>query len=368
MTSFPITSIDIFSFKIPFTRPFPVKRTVLTSREGLLLRLKGPDQVVGFGEIAPLPGVSRERLTSARKQILSFKSVLLGQSIPRDRELMKAWLKSQTSDSGLFPSVRFGIESAVLNGWACWQKKSLCQLLTGHPAPQSLSVIGLAEGTKEEAVQQVQGMLPQGIRLIKLKVGRGPMDADIEKVNQVSRLIFAKARLILDANRLWRLNEALEFAKALRSDCIEYLEEPFAPASRASWNHFFKKTKIPWALDESLDRIHPQDLDRLQGLKAIVLKPTIVGGVLTTLAWMDWAKRRDLSAVISSSLETGIGLSMLAGLALMNGALPAGLDTLKYFERDVLRKHRRRGDRGQWLIPGGPVREESVDWKFINPE
>jgi O-succinylbenzoate synthase len=64
----------------------------------------------------------------------------------------------------------------------------------------------------------------------------------------------------------------------------------------------------------------------------------LLGGFSLTALLMDLAKRSNVTSVISSCFESGLGISSLALFAasmnLTNTAL--GLDTLKYFEHDLL--------------------------------
>lgn len=336
-----ITGFDIYAFSLPFSKTFSLKGNLISKREGLIIHLTSLDGSVGFGEISPLPGFSRESLKEAKKQAISLR-------------MRHSQIKNY---SHLFPSVRFGLETAVLNLLASQKKATL--------KTRRIPLIGLLVGTIENVISEAQRMRKKGFRNFKLKVGAKNITGEIEKVRRVQSILKNQETLRLDANRFWKFEEALRFGKALKKVSIEYIEEPFKDISieLQRVTEFFKATGIPVALDESLVAMNPKDFQSLKGLKAFILKPTILGGIEQTRCWIQRAKALKVQAVISSSFESGVGLAMLAQLA-ANMASPAGLDTYKYLSKDLLLKPLQM-DRGNLIIPSRPLRESDLDFKLL---
>jgi len=367
-----ITGFDIYVFSLPFSKTFSLKGNLISKREGLLIRLTSLDGVAGFGEISPLPGFSRESLKEARQQVLSLRLEILNKYTVYGETLFR-------NTSHLFPSVRFGFETAVLNLLAS-HNLSFQNALVGNPDEaiirpptetfggdnKNIPIIGLLGGSIEDVVSEAQRMRKEGFRSFKLKVGSKNMAREIEKVRRVQDLLKNQGTLRLDANRFWKFEEALRFGKALKKKSIEYIEEPFKNISThlPRVTEFFKKTGIPVALDESLSGMNPKNFKPLKGLKAFILKPTILGGIEKTRRWIQRAKALKVQAVISSAFESGVGLSMLAQLAASFDGLPAGLDTYKYFSKDLLIKPLQM-DRGSFIIPPWPLREENLDFTLL---
>ena len=175
-------------------------------------------------------------------------------------------------------------------------------------------------------------------KILKLKVGSADIISDIQKVTAVRSIAGNRAKLRLDCNQAWSLRDAVKFVRAIGSERIEYIEEPLKDPKQL--NSFFYETYLPVVLDESLGRFSPETLKKFDGLKAFIIKPTLVGGVEKSLALIQIARKLKLDCVISSSFETGIGLSFLANMhaAYATGTMAAGLDTLKFFKSDLLMK------------------------------
>lgn len=92
---------------------------------------------------------------------------------------------------------------------------------------------------------------------------------------------------------------------------------------------------IAIAWDETLqDSVKQPDfqLGELTGAKVIIIKPTLIGSIERCIDLITEATRLGITPIISSSLESSIGLNQLARLAYWQTpeGIP-GLDTIKLF-------------------------------------
>ncbi len=93
---------------------------------------------------------------------------------------------------------------------------------------------------------------------------------------------------------------------------------------------------MPYALDETLN-----DTDyRYQyqaGLNALVLKPMIIGDIAKLQQLVEQANEDGVSSVLSSSLESSLGINDICTLAAAITPMQApGVDTLAAFSQDIL--------------------------------
>ena len=297
---------SLYSYSLPTNIPS------LPIREGLLLEYDG-----GWGEIAPLPGRSRETLLEAKEEILRC-------------------LPNLSKTTPIYPSVRFGIESASRPLRSIRVPLSLFN----RPRP--------------------------GFTTLKLKLGHLSIDDAIALVQS----LFKTYRLRLDCNQAWTLDEALYFVSHFSPQDFDYLEEP-VPSSDLI--RFSTLTGFPIAVDESYfyrdplgfvnfggpqsgsdfddreeshiaaiwptkdrqkmgrsdGRKNSQNLTgrggiyELPNLKAVIIKPTCTGFV----------PKLPVPIVLSSSYESSLGLLQIGSLA---SQLPVGLDTFGLFLQDLL--------------------------------
>ena len=239
-------------------------------------------------------------------------------------------------NAGLTPSARFGIELALYNLHAANEGKSLPEVLCAAPVA-SVPVNGLLGGTLEEVLAGGRELRKAGYGAVKLKVGGREIEEDAEVVRGLREILGEDVRLRLDANRAWSFAEAASFVRAVEDTGYEYLEEPLADPS--GLESLVRDHGASVALDESLVGMSPGGLGRHGYVRAVIIKPTLVGGISQALRLTDKASRLGIMPVVSSAYESGVGTGALVALSAATGAgrVAAGLDTYRRLGADVLR-------------------------------
>ncbi|HEV8344807.1 MAG TPA: o-succinylbenzoate synthase [Candidatus Binatia bacterium] len=319
-----LAKFELFEYELPLAQPIVTRGQELSRRSGLLVKLSSDSGSVGWGEIAPLPGFSRESLEFARQETLKLKSPLIGTDLPEDLSPRgKGWSRWKLPGD-LAPSVRCGLELAVWNL---------------HPVEEprrKVLVNGLLTGPRDEVFHWAYEMVRLGYRAVKLKVGGRPLAEEIEITWKVRDTAGDRVRLRLDANRAWSLDQAVKFGKAVSTCDIDYIEEP--TADPADFEAFSSECGIPVALDETLLHSPIKALEEIHGIKAIILKPTLLGGFQKAHDLAQKAQSLRIQPVVSSCFESGVGILGLARFAafLSLEYVAAGLDTYRWLQADVL--------------------------------
>jgi O-succinylbenzoate synthase len=323
-----LSGFGLYRYDLPFTEPLDSKSATLRNRQGLLLRLTGDDGSEGWGEAAPLPGFSRETLDEAASQLRELGTSLVGREISLDWMDPDAKPGRAPDLAGLAPSARFGVELAIWNLLSAASGNTiLCRPV------ETVWLNGLLSGSAKEVLAEARRMTDAGYCAVKLKVGQRTVKEDSGLIHAVSGILGDGVSLRLDANRAWNFDEAREFARSTADLSYEYIEEPLADA--ALLPRFVSETGAPVALDESLVDMAPEDLSNHGYARAVVLKPTLLGGISYTLRIAEQARRFGIPAVISSAYESGMGTLGLISLAATTGEAPAGLDTYRRLAGDV---------------------------------
>jgi O-succinylbenzoate synthase len=169
----------------------------------------------------------------------------------------------------------------------------------------------------------------------KVKVaepGEG-LPEDEARVEAVRDALGPGGRIRVDANGAWTVDEAQRAIKALDRYELEYVEQPVATLEEMAVLR--RSVDVPLAADESVRTA--KDPLRVAGLEAadiVVLKVQPLGGVRRAL---DVAEAAGLPCVVSSALETSVGIAAGLALAACLPALPfaCGLATVELLEGDV---------------------------------
>ncbi|MFQ6031089.1 MAG: o-succinylbenzoate synthase [Dehalococcoidia bacterium] len=329
-----ITNLEIFGYRLPLIRPVVIKGQSLPTRSGYLIRMTSNAGSTGWGDIAPLPGFSPERLEDARDQLFHLRSSIQEVEVPETWSPLVDDLPPLLHTSDCSSAVRFGIELALWN--LCLDAVRSNAAQKARKSHRRLVLLnGLLTGTEDEIVNQAGQLTRSGYRAVKLKVGGRSLEEDIRLTLKVREVIGGSPGLRLDANRSWSLGDAIRFARAVEETHIEYIEEPLTDTDHL--DTFYSKSSLPVALDETLLE-HPfERLAQIQGIKAIVLKPTLLGGFYASSRLAHKARQFGLQPVVSSSFETGVGIAGLARFAAFaSGDTPVGLDTYRWLASDVV--------------------------------
>jgi len=176
-------------------------------------------------------------------------------------------------------------------------------------------------------------------RTVKIKVAeRGQELADdVARVAATRDYLGAAGRIRIDANAGWNVDEAEHAVHALARYDLEYVEQPCATVEELSeLRERIGYMDIPVAADESVRKAEdPLAVARAGAADLLVIKAQPLGGIAAALRIVAQA---GLPAVVSSALDTSIGISMGLHLA---GTLPelaydCGLGTAALLAADVV--------------------------------
>jgi O-succinylbenzoate synthase len=180
-------------------------------------------------------------------------------------------------------------------------------------------------------------MAGHGCRTAKVKVaepGQTERD-DLARVEAVRDALGPGGRIRIDANGAWDLDTAVVMIGRLDQEAggLEYAEQPCATVEELA--KVRRKVGVPIAADESIRRAEdPFRVARMEAADIAVLKVQPLGGVRASLRI---AEQIALPVVVSSALETSVGLAAGVALAAALPDLPyaCGLATLQVLEDDV---------------------------------
>lgn len=282
---------------------------------------------IGLGECGPLPGLSVD-------------------DRPDFEDVLKDCLRhlndsSQAVDSVVptgFPSIRFGIETALLDLEHGGQRKIYDNsFFKGTPIP----INGLVwMGDLDSMLQQVSMKIEKGFRCIKIKVGGLNFEKECDILQYIrSKYYRENITIRLDANGAFKPDEALYKLNELSRFTIHSIEQP-VKAGSDMLPELCQKSPIPIALDEELIGVemHPEKINVLDRIKPafIILKPTLHGGLKSCAEWIRLAEERQIGWWMTSALESNIGLNAICQFtANYPVTLPHGLGTGQLYDDNI---------------------------------
>lgn len=306
-----------------------------SERRGLLLHLTADSGAEGWGEAAPLPGFSRESLEAVSGRLEHLAAELLGTEVPERLSALRRLERLPEAVLSLPPSARWAYDQAVWGLLAGRSRIPPAALLGGRPAPSVTVNYLLGAKTPEALQEEAREALSAGYRTLKLKIGDHELETEIARTHAAAALLEDRPALRLDANRKLDFEAAVEFTAAIREGPIDYLEEPVSDPDR--FTDLAARTQLPLALDETTREIDPIEIGDF-GASALILKPTLLGGLTRTEAYVRSARAHHVAAVLTSSFESGLGHRaigwLVQGWCLQDRA--SGLSTYGHLTEDLL--------------------------------
>ena len=287
-------------------------------RESALLELTRNGEVLGRGEVTPLPGYGPDTLEQAIAGLRNLDARRLESTLAQasiDLDEFSPLLDELSS------SATFALECAVLDAVGKRRGIPVWQLLADDasnaaPPPDPCQLRTLSEVAARETA--LRGCA-------KFKIGR-----DVPREVEVLRQIAARSpelSIRLDANRSLPPTSIDVVLAELAALQPEFVEEP-CPLRQLGTP---RRLPIPLALDESLQS--EQDLDLVRcwlnagQVTALVLKPMAIGGIAKALRWSRVAAAAGAKVVVSHCFDGAISMAAYRHLAraLSANALAPGL-------------------------------------------
>ena len=198
-----------------------------------------------------------------------------------------------------------------------------------EPVRDSIPVNAIVPAVGPEKAHEI--VIASGCTTVKIKVAEGDDEARVEAVRDA---LGPDGRIRVDVNGAWDVDTAAKWIGVLSRYDLEYVEQPVATLGEMA--ELRRRVDVPLAADESVRTA--DDPLRVKGLDAadvVVLKVQPLGGVWRAL---EVAEAAGLPAVVSSAVETSVGLAAGVALAAALPELPyaCGLATLSLLEGDVV--------------------------------
>jgi o-succinylbenzoate synthase len=221
---------------------------------------------------------------------------------------------------------------------AAWLATAIEASATGWPAPvrDVVPVNCTVPAVGPERAREIAAT--SGCTTAKVKVADHPnsLGDDVERLAAVRDGLGPDGFVRCDANGLWQVDQAVTAIRELdrAAGGLQYVEQPCRTIEELAAVR--KRVDVPIAADESIRQAEdPLRVAVAEAADIAVLKCAPLGGVRRAL---EVAEAAGLPCVVSSALETSVGLAAELALA---GALPqldyaCGLGTIDLLSGDVV--------------------------------
>ncbi|MGK7389453.1 MAG: o-succinylbenzoate synthase [Candidatus Cyclobacteriaceae bacterium M2_1C_046] len=325
-----------FSYKkysLKFRFPAGTSRGVYLEKPTWIIKIE-VNGTIGYGECSPLKDLSIDPIDLMDEKLRELGNKLLNSSLPADEKQVYQ-MAYYLSDE--FPSIRFGLETALLD------------LLNGGNriifnnkfvrGEYKIPINGLIwMGDQEFMLEQAKVKPDKGFKCLKMKIGAISFEKELEVIKRI-RATDPDLVLRLDANGAFGYDEVLEKLDQLKEYNIHSIEQPIAAGQLDKMKQLCAVAPISIALDEELIGINllEKKVELLKNINPhyIILKPSLVGGIAACNEWIQIAEDNGIGWWITSALESNIGLNAISQYTAEQEAISfQGLGTGQLFENN----------------------------------
>lgn len=357
-----IKSLNFKKINLPMIKPFKISLGSTDFYEGFIVTLETDDGIKGYGEATTTPFITGDTIGSIESELTIFSEALKNkEESPEELNLlMKSLCKSAKAS-------RMAVDEALWDIIGKRGKMNVKKMLGNYrnsiATSYTVDLVGPSEARK-----QATELLSQGVKIFKIKMGRGIME-DLERVKTVREVIGNDLMIYVDFNQAYNARKAVEISKHLSRYNIEFLEQPVNMFDIKGLKFIRDRSDIPVFADETIfspdDVINVLQTESVDGINIKLMKS---GGITESIQMVDIAESFRAPVMIGCMVETR--LANTAGLVVAlakHGVKYADLDGYSNIARDIasLAVTFKSGELTLPEIPGVGV---ELDKEFVNKE
>ena len=286
-------------FELPFRYPFTISRGTKTHQPTLIVKLEHFG-IAGYGEA---PAIKYYDITVEQMMAdLAAKKTFVEKFAYTEPDRYWHYLHH------LFPKNPFLVCAIDIASWDLYGKltnKPLYQLWKLDTSKNTVTDYTIGIDSVEKMVAK---MKEKPWPIYKVKVGT---ENDIEMVKALRQNTDAKVRV--DANAGWTLEQALVKIPQLKDLGVELVEQPLKADDWEGMKVLYEKSPLPLFADESCAL--ENEVERCQGyFHGINIKLTKCSGITPALRMIKKARELNMQVMIGCMNETTVGSAAIAHL------------------------------------------------------
>ncbi|HTE08093.1 MAG TPA: dipeptide epimerase [Flavitalea sp.] len=288
-----------WSYELPFKYPFTISYGTKTHQPTLVVELEHMG-IKGYGEAPAITyyHIPVEKMIADLEQKRTFIEKYALTNPDRFWHFLHH----------LIPDNSFLVCALDIAAWDLYGKlrrQSLMKLWNYDPASMPLTDYTIGMDSIDLMLKKIdENPWP----VYKIKLG-SPDDIQIAEAIRSH----TGARLRVDANAAWNLDQALQMIPILGKLGVELIEQPLAKDNWEGMKALYTASEIPLFADEAC--VGEQDVERCAGLfHGINIKLTKCGGITPARRMIARAKSLGLQVMIGSMNESSVGTAAVAHL------------------------------------------------------
>lgn len=305
-----IIQTSIYKYSIPMV-PFTIATGTMQYAQNIFIRITTNSGITGVGECSAFPMIAGETQATCFEMAKDFAAIWKNKNplaIEERLEELHAFTAFNATAKSAFDMALYDI--AAKNAGL-----PLYQYLGGKTLKPLETDITVGINCPSEMAAQAVRFKEQGFRIIKIKLGKDPVE-DIERVKQIRTAVGPDLLLRIDANQGWSYAGALMALQQMGTYDIQFCEQPMR-----HWNDHLlpalkQQSPIKIMADESVFTHH--DAGRLINAQAcdyVNIKFSKSSGIAEATRINTVCEAHQIPCMMGGMLESRLALTAFAHFA-----------------------------------------------------
>ena len=350
-----IERVEVFGVAMPLVMEFKNAYLSKSVVKSAIVRITATGGAVGYGNIDPTPGYSKEGIEDSLAMIRSRLAPAVMGMDPANIHRITAKLESVTPD---FLDAKATIDMACTDLAARVAGVPVYTWLGGAVKDRLLFNAWIGILPPEEAAKETLGWQKQGFRSCKIKVG-GNIQADRDRVKAVREAVGPEFNIRIDANAGYDADTSIKLAELVAPYKLQLFEQPVPADDIAGMARVRKAANavgVPIMADESvLDHASLIRIIRMDAADIVKVKVMKQGGFLNTRRMIATAEAAGIRCVVGHGFGLGVNTMAEIMLAATSDNVIDGLECVGPLKtKDDVVTQKLDLTRGSIALPAGP--------------
>ena len=314
-----ISKITTSGEEIPLSTPFC---TALRREDAVMfvrVKLTCTNGLFAYGEAPATKAITGEDLQSISEAIEAVKKELY------DKELFEALKILHVKSIG--SSAKAALDMAIISLLAQKNQQTLFQYLGTQDFSPIQTDVTISLNDADTMLQDAKDAFNKGYNILKVKLG-----SDIHHAVSVTKSLsqeLPEAKLLIDANQAWNLENSLHYIDAVKNLHVELIEQPVIANDLESLKIISQNTNIPILADEAVFTLDDVKKVYENGYANMInIKLMKCGGVSKAREILEYAREKNIVCMFGSMLEGPTSITAAYALCF------AYRDVIKYVDLD----------------------------------
>lgn len=284
---------------------FTISRGTTEAVETVVVRIEDDSETVGIGAAAP-SAYYDESADSVESVVPDLLDTIEGENPTRLQTHEQRLRECAPDDAAARTAVSIALHDLVAKA----SEEPLYQRLGLAPERAPATSYTVAIDSPAGMASRAQQIRQSGYPILKVKLGS---DDDRARIDAI-RTVAPRARIRVDANGDWTVEEAIEKVGWLANAGVEFVEQPVPGDDIAGLQEVSEETVLPIAADESC--VTAADVPTVaDAADIVVVKLMKCGGIRPAISQIETARAHGLEVMVGCMVESNASIAAACHIA-----------------------------------------------------